>query len=124
MPETNGTPTRTTASKRAAGLLLSSLLVLGGGFTAVAPAAASTAPVSGVTATSGQIGAASCYVHTSLSASRSVGGTVTTSCQRGRSWARHGRVYVQTAWATNSSRAEARGGQGATPRGAGGEIVR
>ncbi|MFE9242553.1 hypothetical protein [Nocardiopsis sp. NPDC006938] len=118
MSETNGTPTRTTASKRAAGLLLSSLLVLGGGFTAVAPAAASTAPASG------EVGAASCYGYTSLSASRSIGGTVTTSCRQGRSWAQHGRVYVQTAWATQRSQAVARGGQGATPRKAGWEILR
>lgn len=112
---TNENTTRSPLARRTAGLFLSSLLVLGGGFTAMAPAASATAP-------SGEVGTASCYGYTSVNATRSIAGTVTTSCHSGRSWARHGRVYVQTAWATNSSRAEARGGQGATPRSAGWQI--
>ncbi|MCY9785796.1 hypothetical protein KIK06_18060 [Nocardiopsis sp. EMB25] len=102
---------RSRLASRTAGLFFSSLLVLGGGLAVTAPASAA------------EVGAAACYGYTSVNASRSIAGTVTDTCGIGRSWARHGRYYAQTAWTTSSSRAYAADYYGATPRYSGWQIA-
>lgn len=99
---------------RAAGLLFSSLLVLGAGAVTAAPASAS--PVSS------EVGASSCHGTRTVLPAYSEATTTTTSCHSGRSAAQHGRFYVETAWATESSRAYASDYYGATPRDAGWQI--
>lgn len=105
---------RSRTGKRVAGLFFGSMLLLGSGLVTTAPAAASTAP--------SEATINSCYGTRTVLPAYSEATTTTTSCHSGRSAARHGRIYVETSWATQRSRAYASDHNGATPRGSSWQI--
>lgn len=106
--------TRLRTRTRVTGLLFSSLILLGSGIVAAAPASASSAP--------SDVNANACGGTRVVLPAYSEATTTTTSCHSGRSAARHGRLYVETAWATERSRAYASDYNGATPRSAAWQI--
>lgn len=107
-------PPRFRTGTRVAGLLFGSLLFLGSGLVTAVPASASSTP--------SDVSANSCVGTRTVLPAYSEATTTTTSCHSGRSYARHGRIYVETNWATRSSRAYASDYNGATPRDAGWQI--